>query len=124
MLDNPKKVLCVEDDPDMMFLVGMVLEAPEWHVTEAGDGETALGIIERDPPDIALVDYMLPGIDGIEVAERLRKRHPECPIVMFSAHPMVAAKAVAHPDIDAFVPKGNVMTVDQALRELLAARTR
>ena len=116
------RVLCVEDDPDMMFLVGMVLEAPEWDLLEAADGETALELIESSPPDIALLDYMLPGIDGIELAERLRARFPECPIALFSAHPMVAVKAVAHRDIDTFVPKSNVMTVDRSLRELLERR--
>ena len=120
MPNSPVRVLCVEDDPDMMFLVRMILGEPEWALSEAADAPEGLDVAKAEPPDIALLDYMLPGMDGIKLAEALRTMFPAMPIVLFSAHPMIAAEADTNPAIDAFVSKGDVMKVDQALRDLLA----
>ncbi|MFW6119041.1 MAG: ATP-binding protein [Planctomycetota bacterium] len=64
-------VLVVDDEPDMRrFLVELL--APDHRVLQAADGETALRKAEEDRPDLIVLDLMLPGIDGLEVCERIK----------------------------------------------------
>lgn len=64
------------------------LESTGHRVVEAGSGEEALDLIERERPDLVLLDIGLPGIDGWEVLDRLRADdgHRELPVVMVSAY--------------------------------------
>ncbi|MBA3539514.1 MAG: response regulator [Deltaproteobacteria bacterium] len=50
----------------------MLLEARQHHVMDAGDGETAIALIERERPDIAFIDIGMPRMNGYEVAQRIR----------------------------------------------------
>ena len=68
------RVLVVDDDPTVREVVVSYLRAAEHEVVEAADGETALRLGTRDaPPDLVVLDLMLPGIDGLEVCRRLRE---------------------------------------------------
>jgi DNA-binding response OmpR family regulator len=66
------KVLVVDDEPHIRKVLRAYLEADGVEVTEAGDGETALLVLRDDPPDLVLLDVMLPGIDGLETLRRVR----------------------------------------------------
>jgi len=68
-------ILFVEDEANLLNSVAFILEREGFHVTGVGTGEDALKIALADPPDLVLLDINLPGIDGFEVAQRLR-RHP------------------------------------------------
>jgi DNA-binding response OmpR family regulator len=67
-----RRVLVVDDEPPIRTIVRRYLEADGFAVAEAGDGESALAALREDPPDLVLLDVMLPGIDGLEVLRRLR----------------------------------------------------
>ena len=67
-----RKVLVVDDEPHIRTVLRGYLQADGFEVVEAADGETAVEIVRRDPPDLVLLDVMLPGIDGLEVLRRLR----------------------------------------------------
>jgi DNA-binding NarL/FixJ family response regulator len=64
-------------------------------VGEAADGDAACEIIERTTPDVAIIDVMLPGRDGILVARQVRERVPDCRLLMLSAFGTHAAEAFA-----------------------------
>ena len=49
-------------------------------------GQEGLALIDRDPPDLVFLDIKMPGMDGLEVLERIKARHPEVPVVMVSGH--------------------------------------
>ncbi|WP_030576459.1 response regulator transcription factor [Streptomyces anulatus] len=66
------RVLVVDDESGIRTVLRGYLEADGFAVTEAGDGEAALAVLREDPPDLVLLDVMLPGIDGLEVLRRLR----------------------------------------------------
>ena len=68
---QPVRVLVVDDELPIRLLCRVNLEAEGLEVQEAATGEDALTIAGASPPDVAVVDVMLPGIDGWEVAERL-----------------------------------------------------
>lgn len=67
-----RRVLVVDDEPHIRTVLRGFLQADGFEVTEAGDGETAMVQLRDNPPDLVLLDVMLPGIDGLEVLRRLR----------------------------------------------------
>jgi DNA-binding response OmpR family regulator len=67
-----RRVLVVDDEPHIRAVLRGYLEADGYSVAEAADGETALAALRADPPDLVLLDVMLPGIDGLEVLRQLR----------------------------------------------------
>ena len=71
-------------------------------------------------PDVAVVDYMMPGMTGFETATRIKAIRPQCVVVIFSALDM-SIEAAAHPDVDHFVPKSNILGLGALLSEMRAA---
>ena len=67
-----RQVLVVDNEPHIRAVLRGYLEAAGFAVAEAGDGEAAVAAVRRDPPDLVLLDVMLPGLDGIEVLRQLR----------------------------------------------------
>ena len=67
-----RQVLVVDDEPHIRTVLRGYLEAEGFAVTEAGDGETAVDEVRRHPPDLVLLDIVLPGMDGLEVLRQLR----------------------------------------------------
>jgi CheY-like chemotaxis protein len=70
-MSERKKVLVVEDDTDCRELISLILE-DGYTVTTAENGDEAIEAIERDKPDIVLLDIMVPNMDGWEVLRRIR----------------------------------------------------
>ncbi|MFE5331853.1 response regulator transcription factor [Embleya sp. NPDC056575] len=78
------KVLVVDDDPTVAEVVVGYLERAGFHTAHAADGPSALDLAAADPPDLVVLDLMLPGMDGLDVCRRLRERGP-IPVVMLTA---------------------------------------
>ena len=88
----------------------------------ATSGEDAEQVAAAIAPDVAVVDYMMPGMTGLETATRLKAVRPQCLVVIFSAFSELAAEAEAHPDVDRFVTKTNILALDALLNDMRAAR--
>jgi two-component system alkaline phosphatase synthesis response regulator PhoP len=69
---NMKTILAVDDEEHILELLAYNLERDGYHVIKAETGEDALDLLEKEKIDIVLLDWMLPGIDGIEVLRRIR----------------------------------------------------
>jgi len=78
-------VLVVDDDPTVSDVVRRYLEQDGYRVRLAADGLAALAAVAAEVPDLVVLDLMLGGIDGLEVCRRLRRQHPNLPIVMLTA---------------------------------------
>ncbi len=81
------RVLVVDDDQRVRTMVSWQLEADGFAVTEAGDGADALAKIERDRPDLMVLDLSLPGIGGLDVLRRVREAEgtaPPLPVIVLS----------------------------------------
>jgi DNA-binding response OmpR family regulator len=79
------RVLVVDDDPTVAEVVLGYLRRDGFEAAYAADGLSALAIAASAPPDLVVLDLMLPGIDGLEVCRRLRADRPDLPVVMLTA---------------------------------------
>lgn len=77
-------ILVVEDDVALCNLLRTHLEADGYTVVQAFDGLTALKMVEQQPPHLIILDWMLPGMDGLAVCRRVRQQHLT-PIIMLTA---------------------------------------
>ena len=68
----PKQILIVDDEPNIIVPLQFLMEKSGYQVAVAQSGEEALESVSKSPPDLVLLDIMLPGIDGYEVCEILR----------------------------------------------------
>ncbi len=79
-----KKILLVDDEKTLVKTLTFNLEKEGYQVIPAYDGEEALNKVESDNPDLIILDLMLPGVDGFEVCQRVRK-NMDIPIIMLTA---------------------------------------
>jgi DNA-binding response OmpR family regulator len=79
-------VLIVDDDADVRAFLTSTLEALGYRVRAADNGDEGLRLLARAKPDIMLVDYAMPGINGADVARAARLRNPALPIVFVTGH--------------------------------------
>ncbi|HEX5415665.1 MAG TPA: response regulator transcription factor [Chloroflexota bacterium] len=79
------RILVVDDDPEILSVLRRGLSYAGYRVDEAASGEAALAAALEQPPDLVILDLMLPGIDGIEVCRRLRAGDDRLPILMLTA---------------------------------------
>src|SRR5215831_4489384 len=91
-----KKVLIVEDETDLVKLLKYNLEKEGFKVNYATDGTVALAEARRDPPDLVILDLMLPGLDGLEVCRQLRRNEKfvRTPVLILSARSEEADRVV------------------------------
>ena len=127
-----KRILVCEDEVSIREFVVINLRRNGYEVIEAGSGEEALDGYDKaeDKPDIALLDIMLPGIDGFEVCRRLRERSDSMGIIILTARTQEMEKVgglmlgaddyVTKP----FSPSELVARVDALYRRVDAARQR
>ena len=83
-----RRILVVEDDPSVRSLVELTLREARYEVVTASEGNTALGALaDAEPPfDLLLTDVVMKGMNGRELAERIRQRHPQLPVIFMSGH--------------------------------------
>ena len=86
------RILVVDDEPSIVDAVGMSLRYEGFDVDEAGTGRAALDAVEQRPPDLIVLDIMLPDFDGLEVTRRLRARGVHTPVLFLTARDAVEDK--------------------------------
>ncbi len=79
------RILIIEDEPDIVRGIELNLKAEGYAVTSVTTGPAGLEAALRDPPDLVLLDIMLPGMSGLDVCRELRKRQFDRPIIMLTA---------------------------------------
>jgi two-component system, OmpR family, response regulator len=81
-LDHPPRVLVVDDNEDAATTLGVLLESAGYEVQTCFDGQTALAEADRFAPDACVLDINMPGMDGYELARRLREKAGQRPPVL------------------------------------------
>lgn len=80
-----QRVLVVDDDPAVTSVLKRGLAYEGFAVDTAASGEDALALARERPPDVVILDIMMPGLDGLEVLRRLRAADPQLPVLMLTA---------------------------------------
>ncbi|MDT0110281.1 response regulator transcription factor [Listeria booriae] len=88
-----KRILVVDDDPHIRQLVGHHLRAEGFHVLEAENGVHAETLLNEDQVHLAIVDLMMPEMDGLELCQKMRADYPEIPVIMLTAKDALLDKA-------------------------------
>ncbi len=81
------KILIVDDETDLRFVIGKMLEREGYEVVEAQSGEDALELLKEIVPDLILLDVMMPGIDGWVTCSKIKggQKTSNIPVVMLTA---------------------------------------
>jgi DNA-binding response OmpR family regulator len=82
-----KRILVVDDEIGALTLIGIMLDRGGFEVLKAREANQAIETLDKDTPDLIILDVMMPGIDGIELCKMIRGRKPttETPILILSA---------------------------------------
>jgi CheY-like chemotaxis protein len=117
------RVLIVDDSKLARLAVIKVLNAlhPDWSRIEAANTDDALKAMKENLPDLALVDFNMPGRDGLELAAELRKMNPRLPVAVISANHQQEIVNRARDVGATFLPKP---LVEHALKEFLQTAMR
>jgi CheY-like chemotaxis protein len=101
------KVLIVDDSKLARMAIVKALSAlrPDWTRAEAATADEALDVLKKTPVDLALLDYNMPGRDGLNFAAELREKHASMPMAIISANHQKEVVAQAHKVGAAFLPK-------------------
>ncbi|RST04513.1 DNA-binding response regulator [Streptomyces sp. WAC07149] len=84
-----RTVLVVEDDPGVRSTLDQLLRFEGYRVVQAADGIQGLAVLDREEPDLALVDVVMPGLDGLSLCRTLRRRGDRLPVLVLTARDQV-----------------------------------
>mgnify|MGYP000948921855 CR=1 FL=1 len=85
-----QNILVCDDDKQIVEAISIYLTGEGYNVIKAYDGFDALKVMEKESLDLLILDVMMPGLDGMETLERLRKRKPHLPVLFLTARDAVA----------------------------------
>ncbi|MCJ2555888.1 MAG: response regulator [Candidatus Thermoplasmatota archaeon] len=106
---SKQKVMVVDDEKNVLDLVGMILEAEGYEVSKANDGIECLDTIDEVNPDLVLLDVRMPGMNGWIVFEKLKEnpRTKDIPVAMLTvmAHPRDRERALNELGVDDYITK-------------------
>lgn len=118
-----KKIMIVEDDPDVSNFLGDLLKAHEYEVHMFASGQKALGEIEKVLPDILIMDLMMPGMNGFEVCKAVRAKRSmhNLPMIAITGYDSIENRLkIFEAGIDDYLPKPfDVATLMQKITALI-----
>jgi CheY-like chemotaxis protein len=124
---SPGKVLVVDDEPEVRQVLIEFLSSRGYDVTPAARGADAVAIVEKDKPDLVLLDVSMPEMDGVETLRRINAIAPDLAVIMVTANADigVTSKLLALGAVD-YVPKPfDLDYLDQAVSiQVTAAQDR
>jgi PAS domain S-box-containing protein len=116
----PVSVLVIDDDPDVRGFIVTSLEEQGYRVREASDGREGLAALERETPDLVVLDFIMPGLSGADVARQIRAKRPEQPILFVSGYSETEAVKRTAPDAPLLAKPFRADALQKAVRGALA----
>jgi two-component system response regulator (stage 0 sporulation protein F) len=119
-------ILLVDDDPQVRETIGCGLAALGYVVREADSGAAALALLGAERPQLVILDYLMPGMDGAETAREIANREPDLPVIFSTGHAALRALRSAAGDGASVLEKPFTLAeLDTLIKETLAeARAR
>lgn len=116
------KILVVEDEKNLRVLYKQDLEQDGHEVVTAATAAEGIALVDRENPDLVILDIRMPGMDGLEAMGRVLEKHPKLPIILNSAYTSYKDNFMSW-SADAYVVKSaDTAELRQRVRELLAAK--
>jgi CheY-like chemotaxis protein len=115
----PLSVLVIDDDPDVRGFIVTSLEEQGYRVRDASDGREGLAALERELPDLVVLDFIMPGMSGAAVASEIRQRHPKQPILFVSGYSETEAVKRTAPDAPLLTKPFRAEALHKAVRGAL-----
>jgi DNA-binding response OmpR family regulator len=115
----PVSVLVIDDDPDVRAFIAASLEEQGYRVRVASDGRHGLAALERETPDLVVLDFIMPGLSGAEVARKIRAKRPEQPILFVSGYSETDAVKRTAPDAPLLAKPFRAEALQKAVRGAL-----
>jgi CheY-like chemotaxis protein len=113
-------VLVIDDDPDVRGFIVTALEEQGYRVRDAADGSEGLAEIEREVPDLVIVDFIMPGMSGAEVANKIRAKVPDQPILFVSGYSETEAVKRTAPNAPLLAKPFRAEALNKAVRDAVA----
>ena len=117
-----KTILCVDDTPYVLQMLDMFLKAVGYQTVLASNGGQAISLASARHLDAVILDFEMPNVTGLEVAQILKQSHPRLPILMYSAR-LPQTEVSAAGVVDAYVEKENPQVLVMELARLLGDPT-
>jgi PAS domain S-box-containing protein len=117
---GPASILVIDDDPDVRDFIVTTLEEQGYRVRQASDGARGLKEAARAAPDLVILDFVMPGLSGSEVANRLLAKRPDQPILFVSGYSETEAVRGVAPDAPLLAKPFRAEALDKAVRSALA----
>ncbi len=115
-------VLVIDDDPDVRGFIAAALAEQGYAVREAADGKAGLDAVAKARPDVVVLDFIMPGITGAEVARRILAQYPGQPILFVSGYSETEAVKQAAPGAPLLAKPFRADALGKAVRRALAKR--
>ena len=115
-------VVVIDDDPDVRAFIYASLLEMGYRVEQAADGQTGVALVERTRPDVVVLDYVMPGMSGAEVAAQILKTRPEQPILFVSGYSETDDIRRAAPNASLLAKPFRPDALDAAVRAVLAGK--
>ena len=115
----PLSVLVIDDDPDVRAFIVAALQDQGYRVREASDGREGLAALEREVPDLVVLDFIMPGMSGAEVARHIRDKRADQPILFVSGYSETAAVKRTAPDAPLLAKPFRAEALQKAVRNAM-----
>jgi CheY-like chemotaxis protein/two-component sensor histidine kinase len=116
----PVSVLVIDDDPDVRAFIAATLEEEGYRVRQASDGREGLTALDRELPELVVLDFIMPGLSGAEVARKILAKHPRQPILFVSGYSETEAVKRTAPDAPLLAKPFRAEVLQRAVRRALA----
>jgi CheY-like chemotaxis protein len=118
---RPLSVLVIDDDPDVRQFIVSALEEQGYKVRQASDGKRGIAEAEREPADLVIIDFIMPGLSGAEVADRILAENPGQPILFVSGYSETEAVKRIAPDAPLLAKPFRADALEKAVTGALAS---
>ena len=121
--DRPSAlVLVIDDDPDVRGFIASTLEDQGYRVRQASDGREGLAQLEHEKPDLVILDFIMPGMSGAEVAKLIRARHADQAVLFVSGYSETEAVKNTAPDAPLLTKPFRADALHKAVRGAIAPK--
>jgi CheY-like chemotaxis protein len=117
---GPRSILIIDDDPDVRGFIAETLAEQGYDVRQAADGRQGMSLFTRHKPDLVIVDFIMPGLSGADVAHKLLAKRPGQPILFVSGYSETEAVRRVAPNVPLLAKPFRADALERAVRGALA----